>query len=55
MNRIMNKPYELSASIGTIVAPIDDDDTLFGLITLADSLMYERKKKKKTSRYLRHD
>ena len=55
MNRIMNKPYDLSASIGTIVAPIDEGDTLFGLITLADSLMYERKKKKKTSRYLRHD
>lgn len=52
-NRIINKPYELGASIGTYIAPIDPEITLFNMITTADQMMYERKKKKKTSRYLR--
>ncbi|MBP0972630.1 MAG: GGDEF domain-containing protein [Oscillospiraceae bacterium] len=54
-NHIINKPYELSASIGTYIAPIDPNVTLFNMITTADQMMYEKKKKKKTSRYLRKE
>lgn len=54
MNRIINKPYELSASIGTCLAETGPDTLLFKLITMADEKMYEQKKRKKTSRYLRH-
>ncbi|MBQ3948558.1 MAG: GGDEF domain-containing protein [Ruminococcus sp.] len=53
VNNVIGKPYEIEASIGTIVTGVDDEITLFNLITKADSLMYERKKRKKTSRYLR--
>jgi diguanylate cyclase (GGDEF)-like protein len=52
-NTIVAKPYEIDASIGTIVTKIEGGTKLFSLITRADKLMYERKKKKKTSRYLR--
>lgn len=55
MNRLINKPYELDASIGTIVTEVNADTTLFNLITQADEIMYEEKKRKRTSRYLRHD
>ena len=54
-NQVINKPYELSASIGTIVSDVTSDLMLFSLITQADEIMYEKKKKKKTSRYLRHE
>lgn len=53
MNRIINKPYELSASIGTCLTEAGPDTLLFKLITMADEKMYEQKKRKKTSRYLR--
>lgn len=53
MNRVINKPYKLDASIGTILTDVQPDVTLFKLITQADAIMYEKKKKKKTSRYLR--
>lgn len=53
MNDIISKPYSIDASIGTIVSDVDSDVNLFSLITKADQIMYERKKKKKTSRYLR--
>ncbi len=52
-NDIVNKPYELAASIGTCVTPVDAETRLFKLITQADEKMYEQKKRKKTSRYLR--
>ncbi|WP_295066713.1 GGDEF domain-containing protein, partial [Ruminococcus sp.] len=55
MNRLIHKPYELDASIGTIVTEVNDETSLFNLITQADEIMYERKKRKRTSRYLRHD
>ena len=54
-NNIINKPYQLSASIGTYIAPVETGVTLFNMITTADQMMYERKKKKKTSRYLRKE
>ena len=53
MNAILSKPYSIDASIGTIVSTVEPDMKLFSLITKADQIMYERKKKKKTSRYLR--
>lgn len=53
MNAIISKPYSIDASIGTIVSTVEPDMKLFSLITKADQIMYERKKKKKTSRYLR--
>ncbi len=55
VNKVINKPYELSASIGTIVSEVTPNLLLFTLITQADEIMYERKKKKATSRYLRHE
>lgn len=53
MNRVLDKPYSIDASIGTIVTYIKPEIPLFSLITQADEIMYERKKKKKTSKYLR--
>ena len=53
VNKMIGKPYEVAASIGTIVTEIQPDKTLFNLITQADEIMYEKKKRKKTSRYLR--
>lgn len=55
INRIIRKPYKISASIGSIVTAASPDITLFNLITQADELMYEKKKRKTTSRYLRRD
>ncbi|WP_303789907.1 GGDEF domain-containing protein [Ruminococcus flavefaciens] len=54
INSIIKKPYKITASIGTIVSDVDDSITLFNLITKADEIMYEKKKRKRTSRYLRH-
>jgi diguanylate cyclase (GGDEF)-like protein len=53
MNHVINKPYEITASIGTIVSKVENGSKLFALITQADQLMYDRKKKNKTSKYLR--
>ncbi|MDE5564567.1 MAG: GGDEF domain-containing protein [Oscillospiraceae bacterium] len=53
INHILHKPYSLDASIGTYVSPVIPGVTLFNMITTADQMMYEKKKKKKTSRYLR--
>ena len=55
INAIINKPYEISASIGSIMSEVSDDLMLFTLITEADEIMYEKKKKKATSRYLRRE
>ena len=52
INKLIAKPYEIQASIGTIVSDIEETTTLFGMITQADELMYEQKKKK-PSRYIR--
>lgn len=55
INRVINKPYKLEASIGTVVTAPSPDTTIFNLITQADELMYSEKKRKKNSRYLRRD
>lgn len=52
-NAVINKPYELNASIGSFVTPIEKDMQFFSLIAQADQIMYEQKKRKTTSRYLR--
>lgn len=52
-NSIVKMPYEIQASMGTIVTKLEEQHELFNLITQADSLMYAKKKRKKTSRYLR--
>lgn len=52
-NAVINKPYEFGASIGTFVTNVEDDMQLFALIEQADQIMYEQKKRKATSRYLR--
>ncbi len=52
-NKLISKPYRVEGSIGTVVTRISDDMTLFKLISMADGLMYEQKKRKRTSRYLR--
>lgn len=50
MNSIINKPYKLSASLGSYVTNVDEGYTLYRLIKQADELMYEVKKNKKNSR-----
>lgn len=53
-NETSGKPYPVAASIGWHICCVNDTDTLYPLITEADKKMYEEKKKKATSRYLRH-
>ncbi|MDE5569619.1 MAG: GGDEF domain-containing protein [Ruminococcus sp.] len=50
INQIINKPYKISASLGSYIAKVDAQDTLYRIIKQADELMYEVKKKKKNSR-----
>lgn len=50
INAIINKPYTLSASIGSIVATADENTTLYSLIKQADEKMYEVKKSKQKAR-----
>ncbi|MBQ9907626.1 MAG: GGDEF domain-containing protein [Oscillospiraceae bacterium] len=52
-NSLLNKPYELNASIGTYLTTVTENMKLFSLITQADQIMYEQKKRKSTSRYIR--
>ncbi len=49
-NARLQKPYQLSASIGSIVTVPSQDDTLYGMIRQADDKMYEIKKRKKNTR-----
>ncbi len=53
-NRTSGKPYPVAASIGWHICQVDDDTDLYPLITAADKKMYEEKKRKRVSRYLRH-
>lgn len=52
INNTGNKPYKISASIGTVVSDINEEQSLFGIINQADEIMYEQKKRK-PSRYIR--
>lgn len=55
INKIICKPYEISASMGFYIGTASEDMTLFKMITKADEIMYEQKKRKKNSRYLRRN
>ncbi|MCM1530244.1 MAG: GGDEF domain-containing protein [Alistipes sp.] len=50
INDIINKPYKISASLGSYVTVVSEGDTLYKIIKQADELMYEVKKQKKNSR-----
>ena len=49
-NAMLKKPYQLSASIGSIVTVAGKNDTLYAMIQHADDRMYEFKKRKKAAR-----
>ncbi len=53
-NQTSAKPYPVGASIGWHITQVDEDMSLYPLITAADKKMYEEKKRKRVSRYLRH-
>lgn len=53
INNILSKPYPISASMGTYLTEVSPNTPLFQIITKADEKMYEQKKRKSTSRYLR--
>ncbi len=53
-NATSGKPYPVGASIGWHITQVDEDMSLYPLITAADKKMYEEKKRKRVSRYLRH-
>lgn len=55
VNAVSGKPYRVEASIGTFLTTVSPEMRLFELITEADTIMYEQKKRKTTSRYLRRD
>ncbi len=47
-------PYPLQTSLGYHITVPKPEMDLFQLVTIADNIMYAAKKKKKTSRYLKH-
>ncbi|MGN1481841.1 substrate-binding and GGDEF domain-containing protein [Porcipelethomonas sp.] len=47
VNRISEKPYEVHASIGYYITKANNEQSLYNLITIADKIMYENKKKRK--------
>ena len=55
VNAVSGKPYRVDASIGTFLTEVTPDMKLFELIAEADQVMYEQKKRKGISRYLRRD
>ncbi len=52
-NRNANIPYTLSVSVGAYITVPVEGMTIFHLITVADNRMYEEKKKKNPSKYLK--
>ena len=55
INARIHKPYEISASIGSFITEADVNTKIHQLITQADSRMYEEKKRKKHSKYIRSE
>ncbi|MBO6116444.1 MAG: GGDEF domain-containing protein [Ruminococcus sp.] len=53
LNESMNNPFTLSASMGYIIAQPKEGEDLFQFVTEADKIMYEQKRKKKLSKYLK--
>ena len=50
INKLLQKPYTISASIGSVVTGAKEGDTLYSIVKLADDKMYEVKKLKKNAR-----
>lgn len=50
INKIIKKPYTLSASVGSIIGVPGPNDTLYSMIQQADDKMYNIKKNKKNAR-----
>ena len=50
INKLLQKPYVISASIGSVVTVAKTGDTLYSIVKLADDKMYEVKKAKKKAR-----
>lgn len=50
INTLTQKPYTLSASIGSVVKVVNDSDTLNGILEKADQKMYNVKRRKKMQR-----
>ena len=53
VNKSMANPFSLSASIGFTIAEPRPGEDLFRFVTAADKVMYEQKRKKKLSKYLK--
>ena len=53
VNETQNNPYFLSASAGFVIAVPKEGEDIFRFVTAADNEMYEEKRKKKHSRYLK--
>lgn len=53
VNRERGYPFTLGTSLGYHITIPQEGVNLFQLVTIADNIMYEQKKKKKTSRYLK--
>lgn len=53
INESMENPFSLSASIGFTIAKPKAGEDLFRFVTEADKVMYEQKRKKKLSNYLK--
>ena len=53
INESMENPFSLSASIGFTIAKPHDGEDIFRFVTDADKIMYEQKRKKKLSKYLK--
>ena len=49
-NAQLNKPYQLSASVGSACIPLSSGMTVMGIIRIADAKMYENKVQKKVQR-----
>ena len=53
INETRVNPFELSASIGYIITTPKEGEDIFRFVTDADKIMYNEKRKKKLSRYLK--
>ncbi len=53
INRRSSSEYTLSASIGYYITVPKEGDDIFNLVTIADNVMYNSKKKRKLSKYLK--
>jgi diguanylate cyclase (GGDEF)-like protein len=50
INNAANKPYRITASIGSVIITPAENDTIEGLLKKADDTMYEIKKRRKAGR-----